>query len=159
MDSPQSGFRRAAATSWALAGLGIAGVAGASTLAYADTVKPKATEAPIVVVEPAPPELGPTPVLDVPQPPVPFATTNDPPPPVTPEATVEQAPVTQETQPPEYTTRQTYEPRQNYEPAPAPVTHESKAPTAPPTTRRRNLTPTTVMAPNYSPHVTMSHGS
>ena len=40
MSTPRSGFRRAAATSWTLAGLGIAGVAGASALAYADTVKP-----------------------------------------------------------------------------------------------------------------------
>jgi protein TonB len=154
MDSPQSGFRRAAATSWALAGLGIAGVAGTSALAYADTFKPEAVEAPIVVVEPAPPdELGPAPVLDARQPPVNGATTNGPPPPVTPETTIEQPPVTQETQAPEYT------PRQTYQPVPAPVTHQSKAPSAPPTTRRRNLTPTTVMAPNYSPRVTMSHGS
>src|SRR5262245_14708287 len=34
MDSPRSGFRRAAATSWALAGIGIVGMAGASLLAY-----------------------------------------------------------------------------------------------------------------------------
>jgi protein TonB len=153
MDSPRSGFRRAAATSWALAGLGVAGVAGASALAYADTVKPPVTEAPIVVVDPATPELGPTPVPEVPQPPVPVATTNDPPPVATPETTVEQAPATRETQPPDYTSQPTYEP------APPPVIHESNAPSAPPTTRRRNLAPTTVMAPNYSPHVTMSHGS
>jgi periplasmic protein TonB len=158
MDSPHSGFRRAAATSWALAGLGIAGVAGASALAYADTFKSEGTEAPIVVVQPAPSELGPTPVLDAPRPPVPVATANDPPL-VTPETTIEQPPVTQETQPPEYSPRQTYEPQQTYEPAPAPMTRESKAPSAPPTTRRRNLTPATVMAPNYSPRVTMSHGS
>jgi hypothetical protein len=153
MDSPRSGFRRAAVTSWALAGLGIAGVASASALAYADTFKPQVTEAPIAVVEPALPELGPTPARDVPQPPVPLATPNDPPPLVTPGTTIEQSPATHETQPPEYT------PQQSYEPAPAPVTRESKAPTAPPTTRRRDLTPTTVMAPNYSPRVTVSHGS
>jgi hypothetical protein len=159
MDSPRSGFRRAAVTSWALAGLGIAGVAGASALAYADTFKPSVTEAPIVVVEPALPELGPTPVLDVPQPPVPLATPNDAPPLVTPGTSIVQAPATQETPPPDYTPQQTYAPRQSYEPAPAPVTQESTAPSAPPTTRRRDLTPTTVMAPNYSPHVTVSHGS
>jgi hypothetical protein len=153
MDSPRSGFRRAAATSWALAGLGIAGVAGASALAYADTFKPSVTAVPIVVLEPAAPELGPTPVPDVPQPPVPLATTDDAPPPVAPQMSIVQAPVTRETQTPEYT------PRQSYEPAPAPVTQESTVPSAPPTTRRRNVTPTTVMAPNYSPHVTVSHGS
>lgn len=153
MDSPGSGLRRAAATSWALAGLGVAGVAGASALAYADTFKPAVTAVPIVVVEPAAPELGPTPVPDVPQPPAPLATANDAPPLVAPEASIAQAPTTQETQPPDYT------PRQTYEPAPAPVTHEATAPSTPPTTRRRNLTPTTVLAPNYSPHVTVSHGS
>jgi protein TonB len=154
MDSPQSGFRRAAATSWALAGIGMAGVAATSALAYADTFKPQATEAPIVVVEPAPPdELGPAPVLDARQPPVPGAPPNDPPPLVTPQTIIEQHPVTQETQAPEYT------PRQTYQPVPAPVTHQSKAPSAPPTTRRRDLTPTTVIAPNYSPRITISHGS
>ena len=34
------GFRRAKVTSWVLVGVGIAGVGGASALAYADTVKP-----------------------------------------------------------------------------------------------------------------------
>jgi hypothetical protein len=106
--------------SWALAGLGIAGVAGASALAYADTVKRTVSEVPIVVA---------------------------------PETSIAQAPVTEAQQSPEYT------PQRTYEPAPAPATHESTAPSTPPTTRRRNLTPTTVMAPNYSPHVTVSHGS
>ncbi|MCW2686089.1 MAG: hypothetical protein JWR37_979 [Mycobacterium sp.] len=45
MDSPSAGFRRAAAASWALVGIGIAGVAGASALAYADTVKEQSTDA------------------------------------------------------------------------------------------------------------------
>lgn len=44
MTSPRSGFRRAAIASWALAGLGVAGVAGASEMAYADTLKPPAAE-------------------------------------------------------------------------------------------------------------------
>ena len=42
MDSPRSGFRRAAIASWALAGIGVAGVAGASALAYTETLKPAA---------------------------------------------------------------------------------------------------------------------
>lgn len=49
MNSPRSGFRRAAVASWTLAGLGVAGVAGASALAYAGTVKPAVEEAPIAV--------------------------------------------------------------------------------------------------------------
>ncbi|MCB0932005.1 MAG: hypothetical protein KDB71_08925 [Mycobacterium sp.] len=40
MNSPRSGFRRTALASWALAGAGIAGVAGASELAYASTLGP-----------------------------------------------------------------------------------------------------------------------
>ncbi|MDT5080984.1 MAG: hypothetical protein QOJ80_5621 [Mycobacterium sp.] len=128
MDSPRSGFRRATAASWALVGVGIAGVAGTSTLAYADTFKPPTTEAPFVAVDPAPPELSLTPALEGPTVPDPVNT-------------------------PEYT------PRQTYEPSPAPVTNESHAPTTPSTTKRRNLTPTTVMAPNFSPHISVSHGS
>lgn len=52
MNSPQSGFRRAAVASWALAGLGVAGVAGVSALAYADTVKPAAAVAAPEMAEP-----------------------------------------------------------------------------------------------------------
>ena len=60
MSTPRSGFRRAAATSWTLAGLGIAGVAGASALAYADTVKPAEALVPADAVElPAVPEAAP----------------------------------------------------------------------------------------------------
>ena len=44
MHSPRSGFRRATVASLALAGIGVAGVAGASALAYADTLKPAAAE-------------------------------------------------------------------------------------------------------------------
>ena len=54
MSSPRSGFRRAAAASWALAGIGIAGVAGASQLAYAATLKPAAEEQPVEAAIPAP---------------------------------------------------------------------------------------------------------
>lgn len=47
MTSPRSGFRRTAIASWALAGIGMAGVAGTSALAYAGTLKP--AEAPAAV--------------------------------------------------------------------------------------------------------------
>ena len=53
MTSPRSGFRRTAIASWALAGIGAAGVAGASSLAYADTLKP--VELPAAVQSEAPP--------------------------------------------------------------------------------------------------------
>lgn len=172
MDSPRSGFRRAAIASWTLVGAGIAGVAGASALAYADTVKPKPAEIPVDATTPA--DLGPTPTLTLP--PIPDAiTTADvgPPPPVapvpevTPETTVDQAPVTIDapaaTYPPEHTPTYTpeYTPQQTVEQAPAPVMQATPAPkaTRPPATQHRNATPPTVMAPNYSPHVSMSHGS
>ena len=168
MDSPRSGFRRAAATSWALAGIGIAGVGGASVLAYGDTVKPVSADAPADAVEPAQGDLGSNPPLNVrpapdvvaptvDPPPPPLTTAAPPPPPppppeVTPEKTVEQAPVATYTPTPEYTPEPTVEP--------APVTQEAPPPVvkAPPTTRRV-LTPTTVMAPNYSPRITRSSGS
>ena len=60
MDSPRPGFRRAAVTSWALVGVGIAGVAGASALAYADTVKPAAADVGADAAIPAPEELVPS---------------------------------------------------------------------------------------------------
>jgi protein TonB len=157
MDSPRLGFRRAAVTSWALVGVGMAGVAGASTLAYTDTVQPAVADVGADAAIAAPEELVPSPAenlppapdvvttTEVPQPPPIPATTPPPAPEYTPQTTVEQAPL------PEYTP---------VEQSP-PITHQ--APTtqaqAPPTTKRRNLTPTTVMAPNYSPHVTMSRGS
>ena len=153
MDSPRSGFRRATATSWALVGVGIAGVAGTSALAYADTFRPPATEPPFVAVDPAAPELVPVPVPDVAPEPDPVTG----PTPVAHETTAAQAPATRETPVPEYTPE--YTPRPTDEPSPGLVTHESQAPATPPTTKRRNLTPTTVMAPNFSPHVSMSHGS
>ncbi len=39
MNTRHPGFRRAAAVSWTLAGVGVAGVVGASLLAWADTVE------------------------------------------------------------------------------------------------------------------------
>lgn len=156
MDSPRSGFRRAAATSWALAGLGIAGVAGASALAYADTVKPPPSAAPTDVIEQAPAGAEPSP--DAPL--TPAVTTTDappPPPPTTapapPQTTVDQMPV------------RTYAPKPTYAPDTpverAPVTHQSASPTATPprTTQRRSLTPAIVNSPNFSPHVSRSRGS
>jgi protein TonB len=163
MDSPRSGFRRAAATSWVLAGIGIAGVGGASALAYGDTARPVSADAPTDAAELAPGDLGSNPASNVPpvpdvvtttvDPPQPSVTTAPPAPEVTPEKTVEQAPVATHTPLPQYT------PEATVEQAPAPVTHETTVPvTAPPTTHRQ-LTPTTVMAPNYSPPVTRSRGS
>jgi periplasmic protein TonB len=171
MDSPRPGFRRAAVTSWALGGVGIAAVAGASALAYIDTVKPAVADVGADTALPAPEELVPSspagnlpPAPDVvtttegpPPPPIP-ATTAPPAPGYIPQTTVEQTPVGTYTPVPEYTPR--YRPEPTVEQAP-PVTHQAPATRAqaPPATRRRNLTPTTVMAPNYSPHVTISRGS
>ncbi len=156
MTSPRSGFRRAAATSWALAGVGLAGVAGASALAYADTFKPPPRVEPADVPEQS--QVGTEPSPDAPQAPAitpsdapPPPTTTAPPPP--PETPVGQAPVV------------THAPRPTYIPeAPveqAPVTQQSPSPTAtaPRTTQRRALTPTTVMAPNFSPRISRSRGS
>jgi hypothetical protein len=177
MDSPRLGFRRAAVTSWALVGVGIAGVAGASALAYADTVKPAVADvgadAPIPTQDaaiPAQEERVPAPAENRPPAPDVVTTSEGPPPPPIPATTappaleyapqtaVEQPPVATYTPAPDYTRQYTPEP--TVEQAP-PVTHQAPATQAqaPPTTKRRNLTPTTVMAPNYSPHVTISHGS
>lgn len=149
MDTPRSGFRRATATSWALAGIGIAGVTGASTLAYADTVSVTAkpsTDVTATIVETGPPSppaaASPIPLPSLPAAPAVTTTTVEPPAPL-----VTRQPV------PAYTPEPTHEP--------APVTHE--APTtkvaAPSTTKRRQSTPATVVSPNYSPHVTVSRGS
>lgn len=163
MDSPTSGLRRATAMSWALAGLGVAGVAGTSTLAYADTFTPPAVQAPVVAVDLAPPELGPPPPLDMPPPPDAgnAPTEPDPAPPTAPETTDAPAPPTRQTPVPDYTPQYTpqYRPPQTHQPYSPPVTEQSQPPATPPTTKRRNLTPTTVMAPNFSPHVSVSHGS
>jgi hypothetical protein len=170
MDSPRLGFRRAAVTSWALVGVGMAGVAGTSALAYSDTVKPAVADVGADAAIPAPEELVPSPAEDLPPapdvvtsiegtpaPPIP-ATTAPPTPEYTPQTTVEQTPVATYTPTPEYTPQYTSEPTIEQSP---PVTHQAPASQAqaPPTTKRRNLTPTTVMAPNYSPHVTISRGS
>ena len=154
MDSPRLGFRRAAVTSWALVGVGMAGVAGASALAYSDTVKPAVADVGADAAIPAPEEIVPSPAEDLPPAPDVVTTTAPPTPEYTPQTRVGQTPVATYTPAPEYT------PQPTLEQAP-PVTHQAPATQAqsPPTTKRRNLTPTTVMAPNYSPHVTISRGS
>ena len=104
MDSPRLGFRRAAVTSWALVGVGIAGVAGASALAYTDTVKPAVADVRADAAIPAPEELVPSPAENLPPAPVLTTTEVPPPPPIpattpppapeyTAQTTVEQAPV------------------------------------------------------------------
>jgi hypothetical protein len=170
MDSPRLGLRRAAVTSWALVGVGMASVAGTSALAYSDTVKPAVADVDADAAIPTREELVPSPAEDLPPapdvvtttegppaPPIP-ATTAPPTPEYTPQTTVEQTPVATYTPAPEYTPQ--YTPQPTLEQAP-PVTHQAPTTQAqsPPATKRRNLTPTTVMAPNYSPHVTISRGS
>lgn len=162
MDTPRSGLRRARAVSWALAGLGVVAVAGTSTLAYADTVKPAATQVPLVSVDPAPPESDPAPALDVPVPPQPVTTALDTAPDTAPPVLPTPAPTSEPAAQPADPPRQTYEPAPSYssEPAPSPrPTAQSHVPSTPPTTKRRNLTPAPVLAPTYSPHMTMSRGS
>ena len=133
MHSPRSGFRRAAVASWALAGLGITGVAGASALAYADTVKPAAAEVPTAADLSAPETVvsiapEPTPVA-----PVAPATTESPAP-VAPQPTVRQAPAQAYIPAPTYApaptlAQQTYAPQQAYAPAPV-VQQQAPAPAA-----------------------------
>jgi hypothetical protein len=158
MDSPRLGFRRAAVTSWALVGVGIAGVAGASALAYTDTVKPAVADAGADATIRTHEELIPASAENLPPAAEVVTTTEGPPPAPIPATTVEQPPVAAYTPVPEYTPQYTPEPTVEHAP---PVTHQAPATQAqaPTTTKRRNLTPTTVMAPNYSPHVTISHGS
>jgi len=165
MDSPRLGFRRAAVTSWALVGVGMAGVAGTSALAYSDTVKPAVADVGADAATAAPEELVPSPAENLPPAPDVLTTTEGPPripattaPGYTAQTTADQTPEPTYTPAPEYTPQYTPEPTIEQSP---PVTHQAPATQAeaPPTTKRRNLTPTTVMAPNYSPHVTISRGS
>jgi hypothetical protein len=141
MDSPRSGFRRAAATSWALAGLGVAGVAGASVLAYGDTVKP----APVAI--PAVDTVATDPAVNLPPAPVPQVTP-------TPEPTVTQAPV--QTSPPAPTYTQKPTPQQQ-----APAAPTTKAQSSFPI--RQSHVPLggggTSGGNSFSPHVTVSRGS
>jgi len=165
MDTPRQGFRRAAVASWALVGVGIAGVGGASALAYADTGKPAQTttltDATVAVpeyVDPAPQVLTPPPIEPPPSAPELTTTTEGPPP----QASPAPAPPAVPEITPDYTPRYTpdYTPAPTVEQAPDPVPQKAPAPrpTRLPTTKQRS-TPTTVMAPNYSPHITVSRGS
>ncbi len=162
MTSPRSGFRRAAVASWTLAGIGVAGVAGASALAYADTYRPPVAEAatadavaPAVVdapvsLAPAPPVVLPPPTVDAPPP---------PPEPVT------EAPV--QTYTPKWTPEPTYTPKYTQAPvaqqAPvqqAPVQQAPKSSSAFPI--RQSHIPIgggSSGGNNFSPHVTVSRGS
>ena len=171
MDSPRPGFRRAAVTSWALVGVGIAGVAGASALAYADTVKPAAADVGADAAIPAPEELVPSsPAENLPPAPNIVTTAEGHrhrPSRQRPRHPLRNTPRRRPLNSPRsrpiprcLNTRPEYTPEPTVEQAP-PVTHQAPATQgqAPPTSKRRNLTPTTVMAPNYSPHVTISHGS
>jgi protein TonB len=161
MNSPRSGFRRAAVASWTLAGIGVAGVAGASALAYADTYRPPVAEAPAPeAVEPtlvdAPVTLPSAPPVVVPPP------TVDAPPPA-PEPVVTEAPV--QTYTPQYTPEPTYTPTYTQ----APVVQQApvqQAP-APKSTSsfpiRQSHVPVgggqTSGGNSFSPHVTISRGS
>ena len=149
MESPNSGLRRATVASWALTGIGVAGVAAASALAYADTLKPvaetstqtagqraddggaastQAVDVPVVIPTPVPPP---------------------PPPPVTSEPAVPRSTPTQSAEDAPAVVRKPA--------ASAPST--TKTAPAPSTTRRIN-TPTIVQSPKYSPsHISVSRGS
>jgi hypothetical protein len=148
MDTPRSGFRRATAVSWSLAGLGIAGVAGASTLAYADTFKPPVADTAVYAVESPAPEAPPVSAPVLPPPPNDVTTAIGLPPPPPPPSVTAAVPT------PVYTQQQPVVQ------AAAPITQQtpSVAP-KPATTTRRRLTPATVMAPKALPRVTVSRGS
>ncbi len=158
MDSPRAGFRRAAAASWALTGIGIVGVAGSSVLAYTDTVKAPPAPSPAGVVELAPPDPGLGALPPVAPAPEAVTTTVDPPPPPMP--AVEQEPESGETSDytPDYTPE--YSPETTVAQVPTTVDAPAAARPAPsPTTRYHRITPTTVAAPSYSPPIVRSRGS
>lgn len=148
-------------TSWALAGIGIAGVAGASALAYGDTVKPAVAEPPqldpvatdpAVNLPPAPPVVEPPPA------PVPAPDTAQPP---VPEPTAVQAPAETYTPQPTYTQQPAYTPKATVQkPAPAPAPSTKSQPAFP---IRQSHVPAsgggTSGGNNFSPHVTVSRGS
>src|SRR4030081_433353 len=111
MDSPRLGFRRAAVTSWALVGVGMAGVAGTWPLPYSDTVKPAAADVGADAAAPAPEERVPSPAENLPPAPDVVTTTEGPPripattaPEYTPQTTADQTPA------PEYTPQYTPQP-------------------------------------------------
>lgn len=61
MNSPSSGFRRAAAASWLLVGVGVAGTVGASVVAYAGTVQKQSGQIPAAEASPTVPLVVGTP--------------------------------------------------------------------------------------------------
>ena len=169
MTSPRSGYRRAAVATWTLAGIGVAGVAGASALAYADTYRPPVAEAPApdavgpavidapVNLPPAPPVVVPPPTVDAPAP--------------APEPVVTEAPV--QTYTPKYTPEPTYTPKYTQAPvvqqAPVQQAPVQQAPVqqAPQSSSsfpiRQSHVPiggsSSSGGNNFSPHVTISRGS
>jgi protein TonB len=151
MDSPRAGYRRAAAASWALAGLALTAVGGASALAYADTVKQQSTDA-------AADSTLPAPAVDKSSTPTPIATPVPDPP--GPSPVVDQSSTAASTEAP---VPDTAEPSATIEQAPPVVTTTAPAPTvAPPSPTVRRSTPvapTTSMAPNYSPGLSPGSGS
>ncbi|BBY63838.1 hypothetical protein MHEL_20810 [Mycolicibacterium helvum] len=149
--------------SWALSGIGVAGVAGASALAYADTVRPVPAEAPAadsvagdpatspVVYGPAVPEaVSPTDTPPPPPPPVPEPAPTSNPEPVT------QAPV--ETYTPRSTPAPQYTPKTAVQQAPV---QQTQAPASQPAFPiRTSHTPSVgSSSPNFTPHVTRTRGS
>jgi hypothetical protein len=170
MDSPRSGFRRANATSWTFAGIGITGVVGASALAYADTEKPAAADLPAVVESVVsngvtvpvsnPPSAADAPTL-VSAPPPP-ASQAAPVPVAPPEPVGKSAPVEVQTASPRYTPEPRYAPEPTYQQPPA--THQVQ-PSSPQSTFpiRTSHTSTSGGSPNFTPpkvpHVTRSRGS
>lgn len=152
-------------TSWALAGIGIAGVAGASALAYGDTVKPVVAELPPVDpvatdpaadLPPAPPVVEPAPA------PAPAADTPAPP---SPEPTVAPAPAEASTPQQTYTPQPTYTQKPAYTPK-ATVQEQAPAPSTksqPAFPIRQSHVPAggggTSGGNSFSPHVTVSRGS
>lgn len=166
MDSPRSGFRWAAVTSWALAGIGVAGVAGASALAYGDTVKPAPVATPAVDTVATDPVVGlpppspvettppPAPAVEMTPPPAPAVETTPPP---IPEPTVTRAPVEVDT------------PAATPKPVSTPKPVQQQAPAAPSTKSQSAFPIRQSHVPlsgggasggnSFSPHVTISRGS
>jgi hypothetical protein len=146
--------------SWALAGIGVAGVAGASALAYADTVKPAPVEAP--ADEPVAGDPGPSPVVYAPPVPEVVPPTDTPLPPAPePAPTYTQEPVTQapvETTTPRYTPAPQYTPKTAVQPAPV---QQTQAPASQPAFPIRTSHAPSVgsSSPNFTPRVTRSRGS
>jgi len=159
MNTPRSGFRRAAVASWTLAGIGVAGVAGASALAYADTYRPPVAEA--TAPEAVEPAVVDAPVNLPPAPPVvlPLPTVETPPPPPAPEPVVTEAPA--QTYAPKYTPEPTYTPEYTQAPAvqQAPVQQAPKSSFPIRTTHVPVGGGQTSGGNSFSPHVTISRGS